>query len=530
MYYFKSIFIFIFFFAFSAGTINTHAQPTATKEQTAEIQKLIDEMNKLKKGGKGNDDPAVVELAKKAIKLADDYYKIPNDNLEDKKPPEKGKEEPEYAPGLKGEGEANKSGKKVHVKIGPDAFSSPGWLASSKLHEIGGHGNQAASGTWPEDITAKIVNILESEAYDKEIANAKANGLSDEEIAELKKRRKAYYDALDKANQDKINQEIKDGKRYETALKPPPAEDKKGGVVPPGDKEKKDVPPAPPADKEKKEAPSEKSQDGLKKATLYIAGTVLSNERMQVSVRSTRMIEGVVIQTEVNGKKSQTRTDANGKAMIDFAALTAGMAGTAVAIIKTFDPRGKEISSATTNIQPGSSMIFNRPAISKLPANISNAEVVTIPGQNLGADAQLVCGDQIQQTLSASDREMTVFTDAATGLQPAFVITPNGVSQSQNVNIYSLDFVLPKSSINTGEIVNAQVHYASIPVGTKLIFTNNSPQTVKMNIPGGQTTGNTCTYTVNQPNNNISINVTGINNGGFKIALDLNFDESKPPK
>jgi len=158
-----------------------------------------------------------------------------------------------------------------------------------------------------------------------------------------------------------------------------------------------------------------------------------------------------------------------------------------------------------------------------LPANLSKGETVTIPGKNLGADAQLKVGEQLQETLSAADREMTVFTNSKTGEQSAYVITPNGVSESQKVNIYSLDFVLGKNSIKPKENVQAQVHYESIPVGTKLIFTNKSPETIKLTIPGGENAANECIYTVPDKNGSLPVNITGIIRGNFEIALDLNF-------
>jgi hypothetical protein len=199
------------------------------------------------------------------------------------------------------------------------------------------------------------------------------------------------------------------------------------------------------------------------------------------------------------------------------------ISGTAVAVIKSFDSNGREINSANTTVEPGQSMIFNRPDIGQLPDNLPSGEVVTIPGKNLGADANLVIGEQFQETLSASDKELTVFSDSKTGNQPAFVVTSNGVSKSQDVNIYSLDFVLPKSSISPNEVVAAQVKYESIPVGTKLIFTNNSTKTVKMVIPGAVNSANQSIYTVTSTNGTIPVNITGITRGDFKIALDMSF-------
>jgi hypothetical protein len=273
------------------------------------------------------------------------------------------------------------------------------------------------------------------------------------------------------------------------------------------------------------------AQGQVRTPTLYVTGTVLSDEKMLVSVRGTKTIEGNVVTAELNGKKTETKTDNKGHALLDFSAISAGLVGQGIAVIKTFDKNGNLLGTANTTVQNGTPGLA-RPVIEQLPKNIPNGEVVTIPGQNLGADAKLTCGDQYQETLSASDREMTVFTNVKTGEQSAYVTTPNGVSESQTVNFYSLDFSLPKNSIKPRENVQANMNYESLPVGTKLIFTNKSPETIKMTIPGAENAANECVYTVTEQNGTLPVNITGILRGNFIIALDVAFlpDNTKAPK
>ncbi len=464
---------------FWAGSLQIHAQLTPSEQGVKDIQKVLDEMEALKKAGKEADDPAIKALAKKAIHMADSAYKIPAGNSSG---------EPEYDPDNGGDGESERDGKKVKVTIGRGGFSSPGWLASTKLHEMAGHGNQSAGDTWYND--AKGTEINEVEAYDAELADSTKNGLSQAEIAELKKRRKEHYDALDEADQKLIDDEKTAGKPYKLPV-----------VAPPG---------------KKKIAYSGAQQ-------YFIAGTVLSDERMLVSVIGGKSIEGNVFTAEINGNKTEARTDENGDAILDFSEITAGILGTAEAIIKTFDSKGNEINSATTTVQQGTCAVSSRPVVGQLPDNLGSGDIVTIQGQNLGAETHLVLGDQMQETLSASDKELTVFCQSATGKQPAFVVTANGVSQSQAVNVYSIDISLPKSSITPKEVVIAQVHYKSMPVGTNLTFTNISPETVKMTITGGETKGDQCSYTVTEPNGSIPINITGRTRGNFKISMNPEF-------
>jgi hypothetical protein len=264
--------------------------------------------------------------------------------------------------------------------------------------------------------------------------------------------------------------------------------------------------------------------------TLYVTGTVLSDEKMLVSVLGTKTIEGTVVSAELNGKKTEAKTDSKGHALLDFSAIAAGLVSPTIAVIKSFDKNGNLIGTANTTVQNGTPDLA-RPVIDPLPANLPNGETVTIPGKNLGADAQLAIGEKFQETLSASDKEIIVSTNAKPGEQKAYVTTPNGVSESQTVNVYSLDFALSKNSIKPRENVQAQVHYESIPVGTKLIFTNKSPETIKMTIPGAQNAANECIYTVADKNGSLPVNITGILRGNFTIAMDLDLknqnDENK---
>jgi hypothetical protein len=259
------------------------------------------------------------------------------------------------------------------------------------------------------------------------------------------------------------------------------------------------------------------------KTQLYVSGTVSGEAKMLVTVRGTKMISGNVVTAELNGNKTEMRTDKNGQAILDFSAIAAGITAPAVAVIKSFDKKGNLISTAITTVQPRIAQASTGPALENLPANISTGEEVTIKGRNLGADAKLFVGNMLQETLSASDREMTVFTNSPTGEQPVYVSTAGGATPTQSRNIYSLDFNLPKSSIKPAEHVQAMVHYESIPQGTKLIFTNKLPQTIKMTIPGAQNAANECVYTVADKNGSLPVNITGLTKGDFTIALDFNF-------
>ena len=97
-----------------------------------------------------------------------------------------------YDSSVSGEAETSKDGT---ITVGDKSFSSPGWLASSAAHEAEVHVNkQAKAGKWYTGPMGTA--IQEVQAYDHELANAHKYNLTEAEIKDLKKRRKAYYDQL----------------------------------------------------------------------------------------------------------------------------------------------------------------------------------------------------------------------------------------------------------------------------------------------------------------------------------------------
>lgn len=99
--------------ALSSGTAGTMPQVKPTAEQLKEIQKAIDEV---KDALKGKDKDKIKEAKDKAIKLTEQHFKIPADNLEG---------EPEYDPDEKSEGASvpsKKNKQKVKVTLGEKAF------------------------------------------------------------------------------------------------------------------------------------------------------------------------------------------------------------------------------------------------------------------------------------------------------------------------------------------------------------------------------------------------------------------------
>lgn len=88
-----------------------------------------------------------------------------------------------------------------NVTIGDDAFSSPGWLASSIAHEAEVHvGQQNAKGRNYGGNQGRALN--EVQAYDWEIGQAKRFGLTKKQVESLRQLRSHYLDRLDRQHRE----------------------------------------------------------------------------------------------------------------------------------------------------------------------------------------------------------------------------------------------------------------------------------------------------------------------------------------
>ncbi len=464
------IIVFIFLYPLNS---NAQPDPKVVENISKELKNLKDLRN-----ARPPDQDKIKELAKKIIHMIDTAYHI-------KAPDANG--EPDYdatsdeCKKANVNGHSEQNGKKVDAHLCPRCFDqSPGRIASTKVHEMIGHGSQAAADNWYTD--PKWSDIQEIEAIRRQLADSTNHGLSKEEIQERLDKLKEYYDGLDAANQARVdkNDYVKPASKHETS---------KVSYTP----------------------------------GVYVAGKVLSEDRMAVTVVNANNVSGVVVKAEVNGKTVETKTDNEGHAIINFAKIAGGLAMATTAIIKIFDAGGNVIDQKTTTVEPGTPMVINHPNIETLPSNLQNRSLVTIPGNNLGAEATLMIGNQPQQTMSAANHELTVACNARTGSMPAYVITPNGVSQSQTVNIYDLNFSISKTTVSSGQHISGQLQYTSLPEGTNMVFTNQTPGIIKVNIRGATSNGNQTIFHITQTNGTIPVEVIGLNSGAFRIAADPQF-------
>ena len=102
--HFLKAFLTILFSVFILQAFPQIKKPSS--ETVKEINKVLDDIKKLKNDGKADDDPKIKELAKKAIFMADTAFNITQKNWDG---------EPEYNPDLDGDGLTSLSEKKREI-------------------------------------------------------------------------------------------------------------------------------------------------------------------------------------------------------------------------------------------------------------------------------------------------------------------------------------------------------------------------------------------------------------------------------
>ncbi len=144
--------------------------------------------------------------------------------------------------------------------------------------------------------------------------------------------------------------------------------------------------------------------------------------------------------------------------------------------------------------------------------------MVTIPGKNLGPQSELVVGNRVQETLSASSKEMTSFVDPpALGPQPAYVRNPFGTSPTQTVHCYNFTVTASQTALVRGQHALATGTYEGLPSGTEIEFTNVTPSVVKMKGRGGRCHGERCVFTVSKSAGICELDLIGEHGGAFTI-------------
>ncbi len=169
-------------------TRNTRLVKPTHFRDTTELNDLMNEAKSLESNGK------IAEAANTKQDAIDEAIKVYN--IDTSKTTSV-----KYDSSVSGEAVTTSDGK---VSVGDDAFRDPAWLGSSVAHETEIHvSEQAKKGNWYNGTQGTA--IQEVEAYDHEIANGERFGTSEENMKDLKKRRKKYYDSLSSDNKARVD-------------------------------------------------------------------------------------------------------------------------------------------------------------------------------------------------------------------------------------------------------------------------------------------------------------------------------------
>jgi hypothetical protein len=164
-----------------------------TQDQIDNINELIQDALDDEADG---DRKSAAKNKQRAIHLVDKYFNIGGNPYG----------EPKYDPTLKGQAESDAVDGRVKARIGDRAFvdkddkPSAAWLASTKIHEILGHGAQIKPGNgWihPGDYPEGEV-----EAYNKELEFKDITGISPEQIKVIKDNKRKEFSRMAKDRQE----------------------------------------------------------------------------------------------------------------------------------------------------------------------------------------------------------------------------------------------------------------------------------------------------------------------------------------
>lgn len=166
--------------------------PTATPEQIREIEELIREARDIDPSGFDEKAKAKYQAA---VAKADEYYQIPLPPRHDGEPsfdPEvpPGRKDADTTPAPNGKFKTRLSSAAFAYPKGDDARPSAAWLASVKVHELLGHGQQIGDDGWLD--ADKPLHDSELEAYDVQWEWADRCGLTEGMKRDLRRRMRGH--------------------------------------------------------------------------------------------------------------------------------------------------------------------------------------------------------------------------------------------------------------------------------------------------------------------------------------------------
>lgn len=239
----------------------------------------------------------------------------------------------------------------------------------------------------------------------------------------------------------------------------------------------------------------------------------------------------VVIENEDGEELAEVTPDENGNFSIDFGQIAMGAVATAL-VLTALDKDGNPTTSTEIDYIPGDpGPITEKPFIEEpeIPF-MENQQIGQLEGANFGEDAEVLVtnedGEQIPlETVSASNGLLQLFVDVPVGPVEVSVSNELGESEPIELRIYDLDVRAGKMNLVRGEQTRITANFDGLPIGTKIIFTNQS-QSVSVKPKGrAKTSGNEVTFTLKEMTGEVLLDLKAKRGGGWSVDYRLEFPE-----
>jgi hypothetical protein len=246
-----------------------------------------------------------------------------------------------------------------------------------------------------------------------------------------------------------------------------------------------------------------------------------------------RSITGTVtVETEDGEKLTEVVPDEEGHFSIDFGDIAAGLIATKL-IITAFDSDGNPQTSTPVDYIPETpSEVIDIPEVStpEIPY-LENHQLFELEGENFGEGTEVIITDDqgqaiLQETLSYSTNEVIYFLDAPVGESEIIVRNEYGSSEPFEINVYEFNVMAGKANLTRNEKTSINAIYEGLPEGTRIIFTNMSPNVTVKAEGKAKSSGKDIIYTVKKSAGEVSMTLKARQAGGWAINYRLEFSDS----
>jgi hypothetical protein len=267
--------------------------------------------------------------------------------------------------------------------------------------------------------------------------------------------------------------------------------------------------------------------------TRIAAVGLVRDEKVMMTSRGGTIGGTVTLKTEEGEELASVVPDENGHFTIDFIDIATTVAVASTLVLTQLNSEGNTETSTTVEYLPGTPPevvgipVFTRPDV----PFIENNQLNELAGSNFGEAAEVVIIDEggeaiLQETVSSSNSLNEYYTDAPVGEAQVFVRNDYGSSEPVEIGVYEFGVRAGKMNLVRNEQTNITAVYDGLPKGTRIVFTNQSPNvTVKPN-GKGKASGNETIFVVKKSSGEVSMTLKAKQAGGWVLNYRLEFPES----